>query len=832
MNKTDMSTTAWLSVREYIAKGIVAGALLAVALQTPNPWGALIIYVGIAVGLISTLLLAAYQVMVRQGQVVVSSIWPFIFYLILDNPGAVYGGILVGLVLGLGSSIGAVWLASAVVWSWQQLLGGIALGAVVGGAVPFVVRWRNRWLRSSTILAFAGLLTGVFIFALTWYPEWLPDMSPQWFAANLLVAALLVHFLAFAGRTEESELECGLTTLFIAASLYVLMPERWRIVGLLVPLVWYVIYTGTMLRHVQVLKHVLRGWNYLELRYFREALLSFRRALEIQPGSSWAREGLWRVHRKLTADLLAQQPQLRQLLDMDLCLQRVAELLLPGTPSVSALEEAEKLLDLILDQDPNRRPEVLYWRAILLTHAHQYDRAAEALLELLDRRLWPGVSPSREKILARAWHLALLAHQELTQRVGDVLMRTPGKRIEAIGDIEFALQKQPDEPIAEELKEYLYHGLTFEEFEQTRQKEPELVQRLNFSYLFDKGQQLLQSADRWQQGVDYLRMAAYGFPDQAPSIYYQLGEIYRQGGDEQSARYYYEQAKLSAREYGLDRLASEQRQAYFRAVYHLAQFAYQAQDLDHALENFILYVESPQAGTDTLRLITELYERKGDAVSALIWNEKALSLDSNNPLLLERKDRYYYSVMPEDLLAQRTRVEKHFDIEYCLRKAKSLVDLRNAGEPQLEWALHLARLVLALEPNNLRALVLCGRVYQRVGNEEESARYYEQARAAKPDRFSSREEEEAWYLATVRLGDYYLYRAKRPDLALACYSDYRSSPKSGADTLYKMGQCYEQLGDVVRATKCYQAVTVYDHPLSHEAYAALTRLEASGRSSV
>jgi tetratricopeptide (TPR) repeat protein len=402
----------------------------------------------------------------------------------------------------------------------------------------------------------------------------------------------------------------------------------------------------------------------------------------------------------------------------------------------------------------------------------------------------------------------------------------------AIEDIEHVLRRQPDDPIARELKEYLYSGLTLSEFEAGQRCAPEAIKHLDFAYIYQKGQQLLTSQDSWRRGAEFLHMAASGMPEKAPTIYYELGKLYQQHGDEEKTRYYFEQAKQAARQYGLDRLPAEEKQAYFHCVHQLAQMAYQRGDIDAAIENFSLYMESPESGTDTLSLVTELYERKGDVVSALIWNEKALALDSGNPILLERKDRYYYSVSPEDLLAQRERVEKYFDSEYCLSKAKFLVDLRNAGEPQLEWALYLARLVLALQPTNIRALVLCGRIYQRVGNEEEAARYYEQARAAKPEQFASREEEEAWYLATVRLGDYYLRVAHKPDLALQCYSDYRRSAKSGADTLYKMGQCYEQLGDTVRAMKCYQAVTVYDHPLASEAYAALARLEASRSSSL
>ena len=65
-----------------------------------------------------------------------------------------------------------------------------------------------------------------------------------------------------------------------------------------------------------------------------------------------------------------------------------------------------------------------------------------------------------------------------------------------------------------------------------------------------------------------------------------------------------------------------------------------------------------------------------------------------------------------------------------------------------------------------------------------------------------------------------------PDLAVPCLSDFRKSSKSGARTLYKLGQAYEQLGDRVRAAKCYEQVTAYEgNPLAPDAYDALQRLK-------
>jgi tetratricopeptide (TPR) repeat protein len=414
---------------------------------------------------------------------------------------------------------------------------------------------------------------------------------------HLLVAGLLVHILSVASHSEESELECGLTTILIAVSLWVLLPERWRWTGLLLSILWYVLYTSRILSHVQVLKYVLRGWNYSQLRRYRDALLAFRRALEIDPDNGFAREGLWRVHRELTSDLLAQNAELRSLVHLDLCLQRVAELLLQGRPTAEALDEANKLLQLVLDQDPKRRWEVLYWRAVANTYAGSYDRAADDLRELLESSAEDDASVSRDAIIVRAWHLALLAHPELTRRVGEPCLEKPGKRIQAIAEVTSALRNQPADELASEVKKHLYAGLSLEEFEVGRRNYPDLIKTLDFNYIYSLGHELFQTPEQWQRGAEFLHMAAIGMPDKAPAIYLQLGQTYQQRGDEARACYYFEQAKLAAREIGLEQLPAEQKQAYFQAVQTLAQIAYQRQDIDRAIENFTLFVESPQAGT-------------------------------------------------------------------------------------------------------------------------------------------------------------------------------------------------------------------------------------------
>src|SRR5262249_2284784 len=108
---------------------------------------------------------------------------------------------------------------------------------------------------------------------------------------------------------------------------------------------------------------------------------------------------------------------------------------------------------------------------------------------------------------------------------------------------------------------------------------------------------------------------------------------------------------------------------------------------------------------------------------------------------------------------------------------------------------------------------------------EDALPLLEKARAGK-ERVKSAADDEAWYLSCRLLGDLYL-QSGHPDQALECLKAFRSSSKSGADTIYKMAQAYEQLGDRQRASKLYENVTAYEgNPLADEARYAMDRLAA------
>src|SRR5262249_49096421 len=156
--------------------------------------------------------------------------------------------------------------------------------------------------------------------------------------------------------------------------------------------------------------------------------------------------------------------------------------------------------------------------------------------------------------------------------------------------------------------------------------------------------------------------------------------------------------------------------------------------------------------------------------------------------LLEKKDKYYYSVMPEIVKERRESIAKWFDSAYCLKKARSILDNKNSDLDMVDWALHLAQVAGAVQPVSTSARVFEARARLRKGERDLALVILEDLREAEPKEFPGEDDQEMWFLANRILGDLYLNELARPDLAVLCYTEFRKSTKSGADTLYKLGQ--------------------------------------------
>jgi tetratricopeptide (TPR) repeat protein len=530
-----------------------------------------------------------------------------------------------------------------------------------------------------------------------------------------------------------------------------------------------------------------------------------------------------RLHRTLDLDQMKDDKQTLALLDFDFCMERVKSLLFEPGPSPAKLEEAHHLLDLVVSQRPALRPTVDYWRAVAHTHARQYEQAAADLEQILAAKSYPTDDPNRRAILFEAWQLALTLHPELERRVGTPLLAIPGLRLEAIAAVERRLADSPSDPAGWEHKRLLYSNLSEADYQSATDS---VAADFDHDYAQQLGLALINDSRRWRRGAEFLRIAARGLRSQAPSIFLQIANAHQKAQDAAGVWDNYELAKQAGHAVGPQNLSDESRKVYYDIVKLLAEDARSRDDTDAAIENYQLLAESDRSGLETLRILAELYEKKGQVFPALFTVEKALLYDSKDADLLEKKDRYYYSVMLDDLRARKETI-KGFDVAYCLKKARSILDMKDADLDLIDWAQHLIELVRILQPENLTAKVLLARALRRRGEIEQSRAILEEVYSHKPEKFASAEDEESWYLSCRLLGEAYLNEMSRPDLAIPCFTEFRKSSKSGADTLYRLGQAYEQTGDRDRAKKCYEHVTSYDsHPLAPDAREALYRLQS------
>jgi tetratricopeptide (TPR) repeat protein len=830
----------WLQT-EYIWKGIYLGLLLYAALHEPD-WQVLgLVNLCTLAGLLVCLGIAAGRKL-AQGYQVRGRVLPFLLFLLLESPSLVYAGVLAGTAAGVVAFVPAP-AAAASPW-WRELLLFVAGGAVLGSLFGALKQVRRREARIALSLALAAaVVAGVLTLfgQLTELGVVLPADWPTFqfvrvvFAVQLLIGIPVFYLLTFAGREEESEVEIGAMCAALGLALWMLSADTTllprdvpalRTLGFLLPLFLYFVYTTRVLPGLRVFKHALRGLSYLQMGRFRPSLQSLRRALQLDPGNRLARETLWAVHRKIDFDHLPHDPELLALIDLDLCLDRAAALLVNPGPRPEQLAEAHRLLDLVVRQRPAMGPRVQYWRAVAFTHARTYDRAAAELQPVLDHSTYAPDDPQRQVILLQAWQLALTLSEELRRRVGKPQLAHPGRRMEAIAAVERHLAANPDDKAVWNLKQLLYQDLTEAEYNAAAGGSDLVAPHFDHAYAQQLGLALINDPARWQRGGEYLRVATRGLPSAGTSLFVQIAQAHQRAGNAAGARHHYELAKRAGQSVGPKNLSDEERQAYFATVKMLGESAMARGDVDAAIENYHLYSESERSGVETLRLLADLYERKGLPLGALYFTEQALAYNARDKDLLQRKDRYYYSVMPDDLRARLESVRGTFDVGYCLRKARSLLDLKTIDLDLLDWAEHLAKLARVAQPDGIQARVLLARCRLRRGETAEAVLLLEEARSPKPEHFASEDEEDAWFLSCRLLGDLYLNDLGKPELAVACFNDFRKSSKSGADTSYKLGRAFEALGDLAKAKHCYEQVTTYDnHPLASDARDALYRLQ-------
>lgn len=810
---------------EFLLKGIFLGLLVQLAWLGPA-WDDLAWVGAIVAAALLACLGAAAALKLREGYRIRGRVLGFILFLLLDNPTLVYagliGGLAVAVVVTFGGRPGGL--------GWGALIsvaGGAALGMVLDG----LRHVRDRRTRTWAGLALAGVLSAGAAAAIN--GSLFGPIQEAKLACLLLLGIPGFYLLTFAGLVEESEAEIAAMCAALGVSLWLLLHTSYPALSslaLAVPLVLYYAYTRYVLPDLRVLKHALRGLGYKQVGNTRAALVSLGRALQLDPHNALAREQLWEIHRALDVATLKQQPEILGLIDYGMCVDRVRWLMLQQKPTPGQLGEARHLLDLVADQRPALIPACAYWRAVAATHERRLDEAARELETIL--RLPQDDAPARRSIHFEAWQLALLLHPELRRKVGEPLLTEPGERMDAIAAVERRLARAADDAPARDLQRLLYSELTEADYlagaprgQAAADFNHELAQQLGLALLEDPG--------RWQRGCEYLAIAAYGLPLQAPGIYLQIAEAREKAGDRAGMWASQRRAMQIGRTVaaGLQALPAEEQKTLFASVKKVGERAMAEGQDDLALEAFKFYTQYDGGGkVETYRTLAELFQRraaKGNPED--LWNavqcvEHALSYDAADKDLLARKDSLYYSITPAQLQERIDKVRGWFDVDYCLAKTRSLLKNYKGDLDLLDWAAHLADLAQTALPGSIAARFLRAQIRRARGEIPEAIELLENIRQNKPEKFANQDETDGWYFAHRLLGD--LYLDSKPDQAILCLQEFRTSDHSGADTLFKLGRAYEALGDYARAARMYEAVTGYEqHPLYYEARDALDRVK-------
>lgn len=796
------------SVAEYLCKGLFVGLLTYAALIAPSmpaaAWFTLALTVGLGVGLI-----AALSLVRRQGVHLCGPWSARLLFAAIEYPRPVYTGTLIGLGVGV---VFAGWGGHNLRLLFMMMIVGLAV-AVVLQLVPMLA---NPWLRRTG----AAALAGTYVVVVVELAEYCSCVSANGASAGLclLLGLPVLYLLTFISEAEESEAEAAIWCGVLAAGLWLLRDAaRLPVLVLLIPATLYFSYLARVLPGLQVFKHTLRGIGYANQGLHARALRALHRALFINPTYQSARQALWQLHRRLQPSDMDED--LIRLIDPQVCLDRAASLLMEP-PAPTQREEALQLLALAERREPRWAARFRYWRAVAATHAGRLDDAANQL-----DQLFAGVDdPERRAMLVPAWQLMLLSHPGLEARFGRPQLQQPHRRLEAIAAVERVLADAPEDATAWSLKRVLYSSLTLADYQIGPFAE------FDHAYAAQLGQALIADPAQIRRGAEYLAMAAQGTPAEAPRLWHQIADAMDGLGDANAALQARHQGKQAGMAIGIAQLSEPARHSFFAIVKWLSDHAAAASDWDAAAANLSLFAEYDRSGLETLRTLADLQERRGDPIAALHAVERARLFNPGDPDLNQRRDRYVYSIAPAALASAGEATRQLIDVNYCLDQARKLVDLRDADAELLHWARHLTELARVLQPQSIRARWLSARVGLRLGERDAALQLLEDMREQKPAKFATSLDEESWRLANRTLADLYLDELDRPDLAVDCLQEFRRSSKSGADTLFKLGQAHERLNQRATAAKYYeQAASYEDHPLAAEAREAARRLRQASQ---
>ncbi|MDB5312030.1 MAG: hypothetical protein JWO38_6232, partial [Gemmataceae bacterium] len=745
--------TSWHR-NEYILKGVFLGLWTFVALQVAVDRDAVRIDLPWVLGWVGTGLLvgltAGTVLQIRRGVRPWQNWKAFPLLVLLESPTFIYWGIVIGLAAGVlsGQAFAQPWaepIARLFGLTFDEIKHEPPVGdwlgyCVFGGAVLGLGLYRLRQVPDPRWRLGLGVAVAVVcVYLGKGYVDRLPGLEGADAKFNLGVYILLglpfFYLLTFCGEAEESEAEIMALCAALGVSLDLMnLSGKFIQLGgalpLLLPVTIYFVYATRVLPGLRVFKHVLRGYSYMNLGRMREAIYYFRRALELDPTSPLATQGMLALHNNLSLATIEHDPGLTEILDFSLCLDRAQTFLVGArVPTPAERAEADRFLNLVGRKKPAYLARVDYLRAVSQTHAKDYDAAAGTLAKLLDPSTpdyHPGV---RRQVLYPAWNLALKWSLEIERRVGWKELDKPGRRMELIAAVERQVATDPQDADARELKTILYSQLNESEFVAAAGNGP--PKEFNYEYVEQLGLALVddRDADQRERGMAYLRMAGRGLPDRGPGIFKKLADVSTQLGDLEIARTYLEQIKKCALFVKPDTLAKDQREIYFVALRKLADDADARGDYEAAIADLRLYLEGGGRNElETYRRLADLYGKAGDAMNALLNVETGLTYNSTDSDLLKKKDSYYYSVTEEKLRSVKDKVAAYFDVAYCVRKSMAILNAKTDDLDMINWAAHLAKLAEIMQPTGNGVRLVRARCLLRRGDRDAGIQVMEDIR--------------------------------------------------------------------------------------------------------
>lgn len=713
----------------------------------------------------------------------------------LHSPGEQY---MLGILVATGLMAGAACGTSARLKRPEARLGMALLTVVLGGLAGFLATWAPWQENPSDLL-----------------PERLDLLLPQ-----ILFLLALLPVLDTAGESAQTETDAAVWCGLLGLALWLPSragPPALVLVVLVVPVVVFALVVRLFLPDWASFKLAFRGRGLARQGNLPAALACFRKALRLNPGDRMAREGYWRTHLELEPEGIAADPLARRLVHPGDCLDRAAELLRASPPNIN---DAARLLTLTERLDPALEPQVRFWRAVALLHQKRDDEALDLIAPLVALPSHDASDAQRAAEIL-AWRLLMAWHRGARERVGEPTLALPGRRLGAITAVERGLQINPADDELWDIKRELYAGLTMEEFRAGRDLG---LPPADPFYLDELAAALAEDDSTWQRAASYMAMATEAGGSRVVRRLIGLARLLERHGEHEKSLERFHEAAVAGRTMGPDALEQEDRELYFRAARHQAELAEHEGRSSDAMAWWQATLASERSGIETLRRLAVLFEAAGDAYSALRYVVRGLVYQANDKDLLERRDRYLWSLPLDGPTTTAEALRGLVEPAHCVRRAREILDDRRSDTEWLEVAEHLLVLAERVEPDNLTTRVHLARARLRLGDRDAAIAGYESVRAAKPTGLFQGDAPDAWQLANQALGELYL-ECGRPQDAIACLLDFRDSPRAGAATLFKLGQAYEEMGDVKRARSYYNQVTGYEgNPLVWQARDAIDRL--------